>query len=184
MSNPTYSWTRSIENSQFLISNDTKAISRDFIQTAFAGDDINWTGPVPAPILETMIEKACTLGMYAVEPKGPVESTNDDHPVRSQIGFARIITDYATIAYLTDVYIDPKYRKLGLGKWLMACFQEICAEMPALRRSLLLTGAAGKGPKFYEQELGMKVVQGADEGTVLMMSVANRKHPVASTSQT
>lgn len=38
-----------------------------------------------------------------------------------QIGFARIITDYATFGYLEDVYIDLNYRGLGLGKWLMEC---------------------------------------------------------------
>jgi len=38
-----------------------------------------------------------------------------------QIGFARVITDYATFAYLGDVFILPEYRGLGLGQWLMEC---------------------------------------------------------------
>lgn len=37
----------------------------------------------------------------------------------SQIGFARVITDYATFAYLADVFILPSHQKLGLGKWLI-----------------------------------------------------------------
>jgi N-acetylglutamate synthase-like GNAT family acetyltransferase len=38
-----------------------------------------------------------------------------------QVGIARIISDFATFAYLCDVYIDEEYRSHGLGKWLMEC---------------------------------------------------------------
>lgn len=36
-----------------------------------------------------------------------------------QIGFARVITDYATLAYLSDVFIVESFRGQGLGKWLV-----------------------------------------------------------------
>ncbi|MGK2233248.1 MAG: N-acetylglutamate synthase-like GNAT family acetyltransferase [Colwellia sp.] len=36
-----------------------------------------------------------------------------------QIGFGRVVTDFATVAYLSDVIIDVKYRRKGLGKWLV-----------------------------------------------------------------
>jgi GNAT superfamily N-acetyltransferase len=36
-----------------------------------------------------------------------------------QIGFARVVTDYATFAWLADVFIDEEYRGRGLGKWLV-----------------------------------------------------------------
>ena len=35
-----------------------------------------------------------------------------------QIGFARVVTDYSTIAYICDVIIDSAFRGKGLGKWL------------------------------------------------------------------
>ncbi len=38
----------------------------------------------------------------------------------TQIGFARILTDYATFSYLADVFILPAYRGAGLGKWLIS----------------------------------------------------------------
>ncbi|MTT31502.1 GNAT family N-acetyltransferase, partial [Terrilactibacillus sp. BCM23-1] len=44
------------------------------------------------------------------------------HPQKEraeQVGFARLITDYATFAYLADVFILPDYRGLGLSKQLM-----------------------------------------------------------------
>jgi GNAT superfamily N-acetyltransferase len=37
------------------------------------------------------------------------------------IGFARVVTDYSTFAWLCDVYIHPDYRGNGLGVWLMEC---------------------------------------------------------------
>jgi GNAT superfamily N-acetyltransferase len=37
-----------------------------------------------------------------------------------QIGFARVVTDYATFSYLCDVVIHPEYRRRGLGKFLVA----------------------------------------------------------------
>ena len=38
-----------------------------------------------------------------------------------QIGFARVMTDYATYAIILDVVITERYRGRGLGKWMMEC---------------------------------------------------------------
>lgn len=38
-----------------------------------------------------------------------------------QIAYARVVTDYATFAWICDVVVDPESRGRGLGKWLMAC---------------------------------------------------------------
>lgn len=38
---------------------------------------------------------------------------------RSQIGFARVLTDYAVLAYLMDVYVLESHRGKGLGAWLV-----------------------------------------------------------------
>ncbi|MCZ6533768.1 MAG: GNAT family N-acetyltransferase [SAR324 cluster bacterium] len=40
---------------------------------------------------------------------------------QSQVGFARVITDYATFGYLGDVFILQSHQGLGLGKWLLDC---------------------------------------------------------------
>ncbi len=55
-----------------------------------------------------------------------------------QIGFARVITDRATYAYLADVYILNAYQGRGLGKWLIA---SIVAhpDLQGLRRWSLVT---------------------------------------------
>lgn len=38
-----------------------------------------------------------------------------------QIGFARVISDWATFAWVADVIIDPDHRSNGLGKWMIEC---------------------------------------------------------------
>ena len=55
-----------------------------------------------------------------------------------QIGFARVITDYATIAYLNDVFVLPNYREQGLGKWLIECVMSH-AKLQGLKRWILAT---------------------------------------------
>jgi len=55
-----------------------------------------------------------------------------------QIGFARVITDRATIAYLGDVFILPEYRGRGLAKWLMECIVSH-PDLQGLRRWMLGT---------------------------------------------
>jgi GNAT superfamily N-acetyltransferase len=56
----------------------------------------------------------------------------------TQIGFARIISDYATFAYLADVFVVEGYRRLGLGKWLIECVINHPA-LKDLRRWMLVT---------------------------------------------
>ncbi len=57
---------------------------------------------------------------------------------KDQIGFARLVTDYATFAYLADVFILEKYRGNGLSKWLMETILE-CSELQGLRSWMLKT---------------------------------------------
>ncbi|MBV8467467.1 MAG: GNAT family N-acetyltransferase [Burkholderiales bacterium] len=57
------------------------------------------------------------------------------------VGFARVISDYATIAYLGDVIIDPAHRGKGLSKWLMACIHGH-PDLQGLRRWMLITSDA------------------------------------------
>lgn len=55
-----------------------------------------------------------------------------------QVGFARVISDRATIAYLNDVFVLPEYRGRGLAKWLMECVTRH-SELQGLRRWMLAT---------------------------------------------
>ena len=65
-----------------------------------------------------------------------------------QIGFARVISDRATIAYIGDVFVVPEYRGRGLAKWLMECVTHH-PELQGLRRWVLATrDAHGLYEKF------------------------------------
>lgn len=55
-----------------------------------------------------------------------------------QIGFARVVTDRATFAYLCDVYVLEEYRGKGLGKWLVEVVQSH-PDLQGLRRFMLAT---------------------------------------------
>lgn len=63
------------------------------------------------------------------------------------IGIARVVTDRATYAYLTDVVLAPELRGQGLGRWLMQCVLEH-PDLQDLRRFTLLTGDAAA---LYEE---------------------------------
>jgi GNAT superfamily N-acetyltransferase len=60
---------------------------------------------------------------------------------QKQIGFARVISDLATIAYVGDVFVLPDYRGRGLSKWLMRCVT-LHPDLQGLRRWLLATSDA------------------------------------------
>lgn len=65
-----------------------------------------------------------------------------------QVGFARVVSDHATIAYLGDVFVLPEYRGRGLSKWLMECITSH-PELQGLRRWILATrDAHGLYEKF------------------------------------
>jgi len=55
-----------------------------------------------------------------------------------QVGFARMITDKATFAYLADVFIIEEYRGRGLSKWLMEVIMSH-PDLQGLRRMILAT---------------------------------------------
>jgi GNAT superfamily N-acetyltransferase len=176
MAQPIYEWKKTVDGQQYIISSKLEWHSHDFIQKAFDSDEVYWTHSIRPQLLETMLANSCSLGLYAVGKPGTSELEEPmEDSSRRQLGLGRLITDYVTIAYLTDVYILPELQGKGLGKWLIKCAREIIDSMPELRRSVLMTGATGKGVKFYEEELDMKVFNSGDEGRVVMMHVPN--HP-------
>ncbi|KEF55204.1 uncharacterized protein A1O9_08858 [Exophiala aquamarina CBS 119918] len=92
---------------------------------------------------------------------GRTSSTASPSPSTNLIGFARCITDHVTLVYLTDVFVASEWQGQGLGKWLVSCVQEVVADMPDLRRSLLLSSAAGAAKRFYGQLMGMDELGGS-----------------------
>ncbi|KAF2181026.1 hypothetical protein K469DRAFT_263726 [Zopfia rhizophila CBS 207.26] len=145
-------WKQSSSGQTFLISTSRALLPHEFVQKAFRNPDMYWAGPVSAANMQLMLDNSCTLGLYR---KSQKESSSPVEHI--PIGLARMITDYVTFAYMTDVYVEEEYRKYGLGKWLIACCKEIIEEMPELRRVMLLTGSE-QAQRLYKREMGMEVL--------------------------
>lgn len=113
--------TREWRRGDDLISTDPSRLDlkvvHGFLATAY------WSPQVPLEIVKRAIEHSLSFGVY-----------RDGE----QIGFARVVTDYATFAYLADVFILEPFRGQGLGQWLI---EVILAhpELQGFRRWLLAT---------------------------------------------
>jgi GNAT superfamily N-acetyltransferase len=97
-----------------------------------------WAAERPLSITRRAIEHSLVFGMYDGD---------------RQIGFARVISDYTTFAYLADVIIAADYRGQGLGKWLIATITDH-PELRSLRRWMLITQDA----QGLYQQLGFSIV--------------------------
>ena len=110
-------WTRG----EFRISTDRAALDLDVIHGYLSRS--YWAAGIPREVVRRSIEHSLSFGLYHGQ---------------SQVGFARIVTDYATFAWVSDVFVLEEYRGQGLSKWLM----EIVVAHPSLqgfRRWLLGT---------------------------------------------
>jgi len=106
---------------EFTISTDPAKLDAGAIH-AFLKDSY-WAEGIPLHTVERSIRNSLCFGIYERE---------------AQIGFARVISDFATYAYLADVYVLEKYRGRGLAKWMMECIQQY-PELQGLRRWGLIT---------------------------------------------
>ena len=165
----------------FLISSDSSLIDAEAVNAAFDSDLIYWGKALEIEDLKRMLRNSHCFGVYAL-PLSTSEiagasfllahkaSTSNYSPGRKNppmIGFARLITDEVTFAYLTDVYIIQEQQGKGLGKWLVDCVHETLESWPMLRRMLLLTGST-RSVEFYRQRMNAEVFEQNEEGLVIM----------------
>ena len=83
-----------------------------------------WAKDIPFETLERAVRHSLSFGVFT--------QSND------QIAFARMVTDYATTAYLADVFVLEGYRGKGISKWLMKEIMEH-PKLQGLRRITLAT---------------------------------------------
>jgi N-acetylglutamate synthase-like GNAT family acetyltransferase len=116
----------------FLISTDKKYLDVDLIHN-FLNQEAYWSKGIPKEtVIKSIKNTTLCFGVY----KGEIGNEGSE-----QVGFARVITDLATYAYLCDVFILPHYRKLGLSKWLMDVITNH-SELVGVRRFMLATNDA------------------------------------------
>ncbi|MDN3656798.1 GNAT family N-acetyltransferase [Ferruginibacter paludis] len=109
----------------FTISTDRAKLDVDLIHH-FLSTEAYWSKGIPLSTVEAAIANSLNFGIYDGD---------------QQAGYARIVSDFATVAYLGDVFILPEFRGKGLSKMLM---QEVMnhPQLQGLRRWILLTGDA------------------------------------------
>jgi N-acetylglutamate synthase-like GNAT family acetyltransferase len=110
-----------MEMGRFLISTDRAKLDLDVIHKFLARS--YWAAGVPRATVVRSIENSLCFGVY--------DGAN-------QVGFARIISDFATFAYIADVFVLEPYRDRGLGKELMASIMAH-PDLQGLRRWSLAT---------------------------------------------
>jgi hypothetical protein len=86
-----------------------------------------WSKGIPFKLVERLVQNSLCFGVY--------------HQSGKQVGFGRVVTDYTTFAWVTDVFIIDEYRGKGLSLLLMNCILDH-PEMLVLRRWLLGTDLA------------------------------------------
>ena len=106
---------------QYEISTDRSRLDvtliHDFLRSSY------WAERIPRAIVERSIERSLCFGAFL-----------DGR----QVGFARVISDFATFAYLADVFVVPAHRGRGIAKLLMRAIVEH-SDLQGLRRILLAT---------------------------------------------
>jgi ribosomal protein S18 acetylase RimI-like enzyme len=105
----------------FTVSCDTERLSLSVI-TSFLAESY-WAKGVPSDVVEKSIRHSLNFGLFDRD---------------QQIGYARVVSDHSTFAFLGDVFLLPEYRGSGLGKWLIQCVVKH-PELQNLRRWLLAT---------------------------------------------
>jgi GNAT superfamily N-acetyltransferase len=109
------------------ISCDPARLDLDAVH-AFLSTEAYWSPGVTREVVERSVEGSIPFGVYAA---GSGEL----------VGFARVVTDRATFAWIADVYVLSAHRGHGLGKRLVAAIFEH-PELQGLRRWMLATADA------------------------------------------
>jgi GNAT superfamily N-acetyltransferase len=107
----------------FTISTERARLDLDAIYRYLNGESY-WAAGVARGIFERSVAGALPFGLYAAD--------------GAQIGYARVVSDHATFAWLSDVYVLAAYRGKGLGHWLVASVMAH-PQLQGLRRWMLST---------------------------------------------
>ena len=110
-------WTRD----NFTVTDDRARLDRDVISRFLSSS--YWAKNIPAATVDKSLDNSLCFTLL---------------DGARQVGFARVVSDRATFAYLGDVFVLPEYRGRGLGKWLISCVTSH-PELRGLRRWMLAT---------------------------------------------
>jgi len=112
-----------VYNNGFCISDDAARLDLAAVHH-FLSTQAYWCLNIPFERVKKAAENSLNFSLFDSEGR--------------QIGYARVISDRSTIAYLGDVYVLPEWRGRGLSKWLIGAVMQH-PELQGLRRWILLT---------------------------------------------
>lgn len=92
----------------------------------FLSDESAWARGIPRNLVEESIRNSLNFGLFLQE---------------QQVGFARVVTDYATFAYILDVFVLAEHRGKGFSRQLMAAVMS-SPKLQGLRRIVLVSSTA------------------------------------------
>lgn len=118
---------------EFLISTSGERLDLDVIHGFLT--NCYWAKGIPKETVKRSIEHSLCFGVYDESPRLAKEAR---HGAPTQVGFARVVSDFTTVAYLGDVFVLESHRGRELSKWMMECVMEHPA-LQNLRRWILLT---------------------------------------------
>src|SRR6266513_3916023 len=122
---------REWQRGEYTISTDNNRLDIRIIHT-FISNQSYWAQGRSLETVQRSLDNSLNFGLYK----------ND-----LQVGFARVVTDYATFAWIADVFVLPEYRGQGLSKWLLEVILSH-PELQGFRRWVLATKDAHN---LYEQ---------------------------------
>lgn len=115
-----------VQQNDFFISTDKNKLDVKVIHDYLCNESY-WAKNIPIETVQRSIEGSYCFGLYVTENSNV-----------KQVGFARMITDFATFGYLADVFVLESHRRNGLAKWLMETIMN-CSDLQGLRGWMLAT---------------------------------------------
>jgi len=116
---------------EYSINTEKEMLDIDFIHDYLCNQSY-WAQGRSRETVERSIHNSLCFGIYKSE---------------KQVGFARVVTDYATFSWLCDVFVANSFRGLGLGKWLVECV----TAHPDLQRVKYILLATRDAHELYRQ---------------------------------
>ncbi|MFN3664649.1 MAG: GNAT family N-acetyltransferase [Sediminibacterium sp.] len=143
---------QTITGEEYFISTDIDKMDVDTIHR-YLSESSYWAKGIPKELVGKSIKHSLCFGVFSGD---------------EQVGFARVVTDRTSFAYLGDVFILPTHQGKGLSKWLMQTIHDY-PDLQGLRRWMLFTRDAHG---LYSQ-FGWKQVPEEQPGRIMQIHNPN-----------
>ncbi|KHN99077.1 Acyl-CoA N-acyltransferase [Metarhizium album ARSEF 1941] len=175
------SWCRD----NFFLTTEKTFLDPKAVNEVFESDLMWWNDPLELSQMRKMLDNCLTLAVFYVPDTEEEMMRNGGRPRHMNkgpdfrmIGLARVVTDYVTFAYLTDVFIIEEFQRRGLASWMMRALKELVDEWPNLRGLMLMTHDKAAA-RMYQRTLGaVDFDKGPSAGLVMLEMGGNGKKEV------